>query len=319
MTINSYISSVGHYLPSKIVTNFDLEQILDTTDEWIVQRTGIKQRHLVADGEYSSDMAYNAAKTALENSQLTKEDIDLIIVATTTPDNTFPSTATKVQAKLGITKGAAFDIQAVCTGFIYALTVADNFIKTGQANNVIVIGVDSMSKIVDWNDRSTCILFGDGAGALILSKTNEATGIIASKIESDGNYGNLLYTDGGVCLNKTAGIVKMNGRELLRHAVDKMATTTLNLLTQHNLTIDNVNYLVPHQANIRILSGVAKKMDFPEDKVIITIDKHANTSAASIPLAIAAEHSKFKKNDLIALTAFGGGLTWGSSLLKWNI
>jgi 3-oxoacyl-[acyl-carrier-protein] synthase-3 len=319
LSYSSVIVGSGGYLPGKILTNQDLEKIVDTTDEWISTRTGIKQRYIAAENELTSDMAAQAARVAINDSGLTAEDIDLIIVATTTPDSTFPSVATKVQHKLGITKGAAFDVQAVCAGFIYALSIADSFIKIGQAKNVLVIGAEKMSTVLDWQDRTTCVLFGDGAGAVVLSaeKDNPTSGIIGSKILSDGRFGSILQTNGGVAENQCAGVIKMLGQEVFKHAVEKMSSVAAEVLSENNLSLNDINYLIPHQANIRILESVAKKLQVPAEKVIVTVDQHANTSAASIPLAIAANKDKFKKGDLIALSAIGGGLCWGACLLRW--
>ncbi|RYZ85971.1 MAG: ketoacyl-ACP synthase III [Proteobacteria bacterium] len=277
------------------------------------------QRHIADESELTSDMAYYAAFYALEKSGLSREDIDLIIVATTTPDRTFPSVATIVQNRLGIKGGAAFDVQAVCTGFIYAIDIANNYIKANKANNIIVVGAESMSKIIDWRDRSTCILFGDGAGAVILSKTQENTGIISSDIESDGSYGSLLYTDGGVCINKSSGVIVMNGTELMKLATEKMSESILSITEKNNFIIDDIKYIIPHQANIRIISAIERKTQIPSNKVIITVDKHANTSAASIPIALceAWEQGRVKEGDLICVAAFGSGFTWGSALLYW--
>jgi 3-oxoacyl-[acyl-carrier-protein] synthase-3 len=319
LSYSSVIVGSGGYLPEKVLTNLDLEKIVDTTDEWISTRTGIKQRYIAAENELTSDMAAQAGANAINDAGLTAEDIDLIIVATTTPDSTFPSVATKVQHKLGITKGAAFDVQAVCAGFIYALSIADSFIKTAQAKNVLVIGAEKMSAVLDWQDRTTCVLFGDGAGAVVLSaeKDNTTSGIIGSKILSDGRFGSILQTNGGVAENQSAGVIKMVGQEIFKHAVEKMSSIAADVLSENNLSINDLSYLIPHQANIRIIDSVAKKLQVPAEKLIITVDQHANTSAASIPLALAANKNKFKKGGLIALSAFGGGLCWGACLLRW--
>ena len=318
--IRSRIIATGAYLPSKIVTNHDLEKIVETNDEWIVERTGIKKRHIAADNELTSDMAYEAAKSAIESSDISYNDIDLIIVATTTPDNTFPATATKVQAKLGIKQGAAFDLQAVCSGFIYALATADNFIKSGQYKNILVIGADKMSSILDWNDRKTCILFGDGAGAVLLqADSSSGRGILSSHLYSDGRYFDILNTDGGAALNKQAGVVKMEGQEVFKHATQKMSSAVNNALEYNNLSLEDIDWLIPHQANIRILKSVAKKLKISSDNVISTVQDHANTSAASIPLALneAISSGNISSGNIIAMTAIGGGLSWGSCLIKW--
>ena len=322
--IRSIISGSGSYLPKNIVTNKGLEHKVDTSDEWIVERTGIKQRHIAADDEVTSDLAVNAAKKALHNANLTAEDIDLIIVATSTSDQTFPSTATTVQYKLGITRGAAFDVQAVCSGFIYALTTADNFIKAGQAKHVLVIGAEIFSRILDWEDRGTCVLFGDGAGAVVLSAENgigdnRDQGILASRLHSDGQYNDLLYVDGGVSSTQTVGHLRMKGREVFRHAVVNLASVVKEVLEDTNMTSDDIDWIVPHQANKRILDGTAKKLKVSPEKVIVTVHKHANTSAASIPLALdeAVQDGRITRGQTLILEAMGGGFTWGACLLRW--
>ncbi|MBT5187721.1 MAG: ketoacyl-ACP synthase III [Kordiimonadaceae bacterium] len=322
--IRSIISGTGSYLPANILTNKDLEQKVDTTDEWIIERTGIEKRHIAADNEATSDLAVEAALKALESAGLVPEDIDLIIVGTSTPDQTFPSTATTVQYKLGITKGAAFDVQAVCSGFIYALTTADNFIKAGQAKHVLVIGAEIFSRILDWEDRSTCVLFGDGAGAVILSAhtgsgDNHDQGILASRIHSDGQYNDLLYVDGGVSTTQTVGHLRMKGREVFRHAVVNLAAVVKEVLEDTNLTSEEIDWIVPHQANKRILDGTARKLKMSPDKVVITVHEHANTSAASIPLALdqAVRDGRITRGQVLILEAMGGGFTWGACLLRW--
>ena len=322
--IRSIISGTGSYLPANVLTNKDLEQRVDTTDEWIIERTGIKKRHIAADDEVTSDLAVNAAKKALESAGLVADDIDLIIVGTSTSDQTFPSTATTVQCKLGITKGAAFDIQAVCSGFIYALTTADNFIKAGQAKHVLVIGAEIFSRILDWEDRTTCILFGDGAGAVVLSADvgngdNQDQGILASRIHSDGRYNKLLYVDGGVSSTQTVGHLRMKGREVFRHAVVNLASVVKEVLEDTKLTSDDIDWIVPHQANKRILDGTARKLKVSSDKVVITVHEHANTSAASIPLALdqAVRDGRITRGQILILEAMGGGFTWGACLLRW--
>lgn len=314
------IIATGSYLPNKILTNFDLEKMVETSDDWIVERTGIKQRHIADDNELTTDLAYNASKQAIENSNINKDDIELIVFATTTPDKTFPSSATILQNKLGISsKCFAFDVQAVCCGFIYALNIANNFIKTGQVKTALVIGAETISRIVDWTDRNTCVLFGDGAGAVILQVTEEDKGILNCKMHSDGQYGPLLDTSGGVSLNQKSGLIHMEGREIFKLAVNKMSDCVFENLQECGLTADDISLLVPHQANKRIIDGVGRKLGLPAEKVILTVQDHANTSAASVPLALdyALKNNKIKDNDIIVLEALGGGLTWGSIIIKW--
>ena len=317
---NSKIIASGSYLPTKILTNADLEKMVDTTDDWITTRTGIKKRHIAEKNELTSDLGFNAAKKALEKSGLKAKDIDAIILATTTPDLTFPATATKIQAKLGAVNAFAFDVQAVCSGFVYALNVADNFIKTGQAKNIVVIGAETLSRIVDWQDRNTCVLFGDGAGAVVLSRSeDESSGILATKISSDGTLNDILKTSGGTSFSQNAGLIEMQGKEVFKHAVEKMSGSVIATLEKAGLTIADIDLLVPHQANLRILAGVAKKLNLSDDKVMVTVPDHANTSAASIPLAldIALQENKIKKGDIVVFEALGGGLTWGSVVVRW--
>jgi len=318
-TIRSKIVATGSYLPQKILTNSDLEKIVDTNSEWIIERTGITQRHVVAEDELTSDIAAKAAKKLLQNSGFKVEDLEMIIVATTTPDLTFPATATTVQAKLGAKNAFAFDIQAVCSGFVFALTTADNFIKSGQIKNALVIGAETLSRIVDWKDRNTCVLFGDGAGAVLLQASSDESGIIASDLHSDGSLNNLLKTSGGPSSNQKSGFIEMAGKEVFKHAVEKMSKSVLSVLSKANLSIKDVDLLVPHQANLRILSAVATRLELPEEKVIITVQNHANTSAASIPLALdfANSNGKIKSGDVVVLEALGGGLTWGSVVIRW--
>lgn len=320
--IHSVITATGSYLPAKIVTNNDLAKTVDTSDEWIFSRTGIKQRHIAATGELTSDLAVKAVNAAIATSSqpIKVEDIELIIVATTTPDLTFPATATTVQAKIGAKNAFAFDVQAVCSGFVYALSVADNFIKSGQVKNAVVIGAETLSRIVDWNDRNSCVLFGDGAGAVILQASEEENrGIIASKLSSDGSLNDILKTSGGPSFNQQAGIIQMAGKEVFKHAVEKMAKSVIDVLEKVNLKTADIDLLVPHQANARILSSVANKLGLADDKVILTVEGHANTSAASIPLALdyANKNNRLKKGDLVVMEALGGGLTWGSVVLRW--
>ncbi|MBL0318188.1 MAG: ketoacyl-ACP synthase III [Alphaproteobacteria bacterium] len=315
----SRIIGSGAYVPPNLVTNDDLAKRIDTNDEWIVTRTGIKQRYVAGEGETTTTMAYQAALRALEAANLSANDIDMIVLATTTPDNIFPSVATQVQAMLGMTKGAAFDVQAVCSGFVYALAVADNFIRLQQAEKILVIGAESMSKILDWNDRSTCVLFGDGAGAVVLAaETNEERGILATKLYSDGSLKDILFTDGGIAKGNM-GTISMSGKEVFKHAVEKMSSAIESLLQANQLTVADIDYLVPHQANVRIIDGIGRKLGLKAEQVIITVDKHANTSAASIPLALdsALKQNTIKPGDIVVFTALGGGITWGAVLIKW--
>ena len=321
MKNNNYIVGSGGYLPKKILTNYDLSKKIDTTDEWITSRTGIKERHIADKNQLNSDLAFEAAKRAIKNSKIKASNIDLIIVATSTPDNTFPSTATKVQAKLGIKKGFAFDIQAACTGFIYALSIADNYLSNNQATFALVIGSEIFSRILDWKDRSTCVLFGDGAGAIILGKQkkNKKSRIISTELYSDGRFYDLLYVDGGVSLNQKAGHLKMNGKEVFKHAITKLVKIVKLNLKKNNLKINDIDWIIPHQANKRIMISTAKKLKIPFNKFLMTIENHANTSSASIPLTLDFAISKkiIKRNQLILFEAIGGGLTWGCSLLKF--
>ena len=315
---NSKIIGHGHYLPSKILKNDDFQKFVDTSDEWIFSRTGIKQRHIAQKSELTSNLAIEASKMALNSAKLTANEIDFIIVATTTPDNTFPSTATKVQNFFNISNIPSFDLQAVCSGFIYSLQVADSLIKSGNAKKILVVGAETLSKIVDWTDRRTCVLFGDGAGALILEASNEDKGILSSKLFSDGNWHKSLYADGGPSVNQTVGKIRMNGQDIFKHAVNKLSESTEICLENCNLKIEEIDWLIPHQANQRIISSTAKKIGISEDKTISTVKYHANTSAASIPLALSTsiENGQVKKGDIIAMCAIGGGLTWGSCILK---
>lgn len=322
--IRSVITGTGSYLPKQILTNSDLEKKVDTTDEWIIERTGIKQRHIAAEDEVTSDLAVIAAKRALESASLDPNQIDLIILATSTADQTFPSTATTIQRKLGITGGAAFDIQAVCSGFVYALTTADNFIKAGQAKHVLVIGAEIFSRILDWEDRTTCVLFGDGAGAVVLSSQNGVgnntdQGLLSSRIHSDGRYNELLFVDGGVSSTGTVGQLRMKGREVFRHAIVNLASVVGEVLEDSNMSSENIDWIVPHQANKRILDGTARKLKVATNKVIVTVEKHANTSAASIPLALdeAVRDGRITRGQVVILEAMGGGFTWGACLLRW--
>ncbi len=325
MSYHSRIIGCGSYLPERIMLNAELAAMVETSDEWIVERTGIRQRHLAADGETTSDIAFQASQRALAHAGIEADSIDLIVLATATPDNTFPSTATKLQARLGITKGAAFDIQAVCSGFIYALAVADNFIKAGQAENVLVVGAETFSRILDWQDRATCVLFGDGGGAVVLSSNAGAplpemkSGVLSTHLHSDGRYADLLYVDGGPSSTQTVGHLRMAGREVFRHAVVNLAAVVDEALNANHLTRDDIDWLVPHQANKRILDGTARKLGLSPDRVVVTVDRHANTSAASIPLALdeAVRDGRIKTGELVLLEAMGGGFTWGSALVRW--
>lgn len=317
--IKSVITGSGSYLPSRIVSNKDLESTLDTSDEWIVSRTGIRQRHIAADGEFVSDMSAKAGAIAIAKAGLTNSDIDIVILATTTPDKTFPATAVITQSLLGIKQGAAFDVQAVCAGFVYAISLADSLIKTGNAKNALVIGADKMSAIVDWTDKTSCVLFGDGAGAVVLSASNSGdSGIIGFDLNSDGDYRDILHTDGGVTTTGTSGKLIMLGKEVFKHAIEKMGGSLVNLLAKTSISKNEIDWLVPHQANIRIIDTLAQRLEFPTEKIIKTVDKHANTSAASIPLALdsALSAGTIKKNDLVAITAIGGGLSWGSCIFR---
>lgn len=297
--------------------------MVDTSDEWIRERTGIAERRIAADNEITSDLALNAARQAIERAGIDATEIDMIILATSTPDQTFPATAVTIQAELGITDGAAFDLQAVCSGFVFALATADQYIKSGQAKNVLVIGAETFSRILDWEDRTTCVLFGDGAGAVILSampvEEGGSPGIIASRLRSDGRYRDKLYVDGGPSSTKTTGFLRMAGRDVFRHAVTNISSVIEETLETAGMTIADVDWFVPHQANERILVGTARKIGLPMEKVVMTVEQHGNTSAASIPLALnhAVESGKIKPGDTVLLEAMGGGFTWGAVLLKW--
>ncbi len=325
MTVTrSVILGCGSYLPTRVLTNDDLAKMVDTSDEWIFDRTGIKRRHIASEGEMTSDLALEAAKRALKHADTAVSEIDLVIVATTTPDETFPSTATKIQARLGMIRGAAFDVQAVCSGFIYGLSVGDNFIRAGQAKTVLVIGAETMSRILDWKDRGTCVLFGDGAGAVVLTAaedegTNKDRGILNTRIFSDGRLHDLLYTDGGVSSTRTAGHLRMQGKEVFKHAVTNIANAIKQSTDAAGLTPHDIDWFVPHQANQRILDGTARKVGISPDRVISTIAEHGNTSAASVPLALctAVQDGRIKRGDLVLMEAMGGGFTWGAALVRW--
>ena len=314
--------SVGGYLPERVVSNHDLATVVDTSDEWIRQRTGIAQRHIVADGEKTSDLARNAAERALANAGMTGADIDLIIIATSTPDDTFPSTATKVQHQIGARNAIAFDVQAVCAGFVYALDVADAMLSGGRANRALVIGAESFSKILDWGDRSTCVLFGDGAGAVLLERSDrpDGFGVLASKLHADGAHRDILYVDGGPSSSGTVGHLRMEGNKVFRHAVEKLSSVMDEVLEAAGMAVGQVDWLVPHQANIRIIEGMQKKMGLADDRVVKTVHNHANTSAASIPLALssAVEDGRIKNGQVLAFEAIGGGLVWGASLVRFG-
>ena len=320
MYFSSYILGCGSYLPKKILTNNDLSKKLDTTDEWIKTRTGINQRYIADKKQLNSDLAFEAAKKAIKNSKIKTSDIDLIILATSTPDHTFPSTATKIQGKLGIKKGFAFDIQAACSGFIYAMSVADNFLLNNQASNALVIGSEIFSRILDWNDRSTCILFGDGAGAIVLSKNKKMnSGIISTELYSDGRFYDLLYVNGGVAFNQKAGHIKMKGRDVFKHAVKKLVSCIQFNLKKNKLKKEDIDWIIPHQANKRIMDMTAIKLGVPKSKLLVTVDQYANTSSASIPLTLdyALSNKIIKRGQIIVFEAIGGGLTWGCSILKY--
>ena len=310
----------GSYLPKKILTNNDLSKKLDTSDEWIKIRTGINQRYIADKKQLNSDLGFEAAKKAINNSKIKTSDIDLIILATSTPDHTFPSTATKIQGKLGIKKGFAFDIQAACSGFIYAISVADNFLLINQASNALVIGSEIFSRILDWNDRSTCVLFGDGAGAIILSKKKKMnSGIISTELYSDGRFYDLLYVNGGVAFNQKAGHIKMKGKEVFKHAVEKLVSCIQFSLKKNKLKKEDIDWIIPHQANKRIMDMTAIKLGVPKSKLLVTVDQYANTSSASIPLTLdyALSNKIIKRGQIIVFEAIGGGLTWGCSILKY--
>lgn len=322
MTIRAVVKGIGHYLPERIVSNADLEAKVDTTDEWIRTRSGIERRHFAAEGQMTSDLATRAARAAIADAGLEPNDIDAIIVATSTPDLTFPSVATMVQGQLGMTRGFAFDVQAVCAGFVFAMANAQALIVSGQATRVLVIGAETFSRLMDWSDRSTCVLFGDGAGAVVLEAgsgdgSNADRGILATDLNSDGRFKDLLYVDGGVSTGST-GHLRMHGKEVFRHAVEKLAQTAHTALGKIGLTGDDVDWIVPHQANLRIIAATAHRMHVPMERVVVTVQDHGNTSAASIPLALSVgrDRGQVKPGDLIVTEAIGGGLTWGSVVIR---
>lgn len=322
--IRTVVVGVGSYLPSRVMTNEDISRIVDTTDDWIVERTGIHSRHIAADDEMTSHLAIAAARKAIAHAGIDVQEIDTIILATTTPDQTFPATAATVQAELGLHHGAAFDIQAVCSGFVYALTIADTFIKTGQSKTALVIGAETFSRLLDWTDRTTCVLFGDGAGAVVVKGvpgegTNDDQGVLTAHLHSDGRYRDKLYVDGGPSSTQSTGHVRMEGREVFRHAVVNIAEAINESLAATGLTAEDIDWFVPHQANKRILDGTAKRIGLPPEKVVMTVAEQGNTSAASVPLALdtAVKDGRIKRGDLVLLEAMGGGFTWGSLLFRF--
>lgn len=325
MTVmRSVVIGHGAYLPQRVLTNAELATMVDTSDEWIVQRTGIRQRHIAAEGEFTSHLGLAAAQAAIKNAGIDVQSIDLIVLATSTPDNTFPATAVSIQNALGIHHGAAFDLQAVCSGFVFALATADNFLKSGAFKRALVIGAETFSRILDWNDRGTCVLFGDGAGALILEAqpqpgTPKDRGILTTHLRSDGRHKDKLYVDGGPSSTQTVGHLRMEGREVFKHAVGMITDVIFDAFAATGTTADDIDWLVPHQANKRIIDASAKKLHIAPQKVVLTVDRHGNTSAASIPLALAAaiDDGRIKTNDLVMLEAMGGGFTWGSALIRW--
>jgi 3-oxoacyl-[acyl-carrier-protein] synthase-3 len=322
--IRSLIIGCGAYLPETVLTNHEIAERLDTSDEWIRERTGIRQRHIARPGEKTSDLALQASRQALKMAGIDAGELDMIVCATTTPDETFPATATTLQARLGMNRGAAFDVQAVCSGFIYGMAVADNFIKTGMARTVLLVGAETMSRLLDWTDRSTCVLFGDGAGAVVLQAgegegTSADRGVLNSKLYSDGRLHDLLYVDGGPSSTQTTGHLRMQGKEVFRHAVTNISASIVASADAAGLEVSDIDWFVPHQANQRILDGTARKLGIPPHRVISTVAQHGNTSAASVPLALATAvaDGRIKQGQLVLLEAMGGGFTWGASLVRW--
>ncbi len=324
-TLRARITGTGAYLPERVVTNEELAARINSSDNWIVSRTGIRQRHVAADGEVTSDLGHHAAVRALAAAGLAAADVDLVVVATTTPDDTFPATATQVQAKLGVRRGAAFDVQAVCSGFVYALAIADNFIKAGQVATVLVIGAETYSRILDWDDRATCVLFGDGAGAVVVQAVDGAapqagtSQVLSTHLHADGRYRDILYVDGGPSQTGTVGHLRMAGKEVFRHAVTSLAGVAEEALAANHLSVGDLDWVVPHQANIRILESLGKRLRIPPERFVVTVDRHANTSAASIPLALdeAVRDGRLVPGHLVLVEAIGGGLTWGAALIRW--
>jgi 3-oxoacyl-[acyl-carrier-protein] synthase-3 len=319
MSLRSVVLGLGSALPKRRVDNEELARTVDTTDAWIVERTGIRSRYVAGEGETTASLAADAARQALDHAGIAATDIDLIVLATATPDQTFPSSATKVQAALGIDDCVAFDVHAVCTGFLYALSVADSMLRSGNAKKALVIGSETFSRILDWEDRGTCVLFGDGAGALVLSAEETDGGILATKLHADGRHNDLLFVDGGPSTTGTVGKLRMKGREVFRHAVVNLAQVLNEVLAAASLTADDVDWVVPHQANARILDATAKKLGLPPEKIVVTVDRHANTSAASVPLAFdtAVKDGRIKRGDIVVLEAMGGGFTWGAAALRY--
>jgi 3-oxoacyl-[acyl-carrier-protein] synthase-3 len=319
VTIRSVIAGVGSALPKRRVDNAELAEQVDTSDQWIVERTGIRSRYIAAEGETTATLATDAARAALADAGIEASGIDLIVLATATPDQTFPSSATKVQAALGINDCVAFDVHAVCTGFLYAVSVADAMIRAGSGRTALVIGAETFSRILDWEDRTTCVLFGDGAGALVLRAEDGDRGILATKLHADGRHNDLLFVDGGPSTTGTVGKLRMKGREVFRHAVVNLADVLKEVLSAAGLGPDDVDWVVPHQANARILDATAKKLNLPREKVVVTVDRHANTSAASVPLALdaAVKDGRIKRGDIVVLEAMGGGFTWGAAVLRY--
>jgi 3-oxoacyl-[acyl-carrier-protein] synthase III len=322
--IRSVVLGCGSYLPERILTNAELATRIDTSDEWIVQRTGIRERHVAAEGEFTSHLAIKAARAALHHARLDAQAIDLIVLATSTPDNTFPATAVAVQEGLGINHGAAFDLQAVCSGFVFALATADSFLRAGTYKRALVIGAETFSRILDWNDRGTCVLFGDGAGAVVLEAQTEQgkssdRGVLTTHLRSDGRHKSKLYVDGGPSSTQTVGLLRMEGREVFKHAVGMITDVIVDAFNATGLTADDIDWFIPHQANKRIIDASAHKLHIAPQKVVLTVDLHGNTSAASIPLAlaVAVKDGRVKKGDLVLFEAMGGGFTWGSALVRW--